>query len=142
MQTLLIIILAIVASVLCLMFICTRKHMDSSWMLGGALIFTSCVLFCCMIWLANSGHNKVTQRSDLIDRYYSLLYRIDHVTAESDFNIRYDLYSDIAEYNDKLESNKRWQYNVWVGFAWSDIYDEFPFIDEWGFAQTYLSPSE
>lgn len=62
--------------------------------------------------------------------YESLTYQLENNIYDSDNNIgKSELYDKITDWNTDLARGKAMEHNIWVGIFWSDMYDEFDFIE-------------
>lgn len=62
--------------------------------------------------------------------YESLTYQLENDIYDSDNNIgKAELYEKITDWNTDLARGKAMTHNVWIGVFWSDMYDEFDFIE-------------
>ena len=67
------------------------------------------------------------------EQYNSLIARINAVENHEegyDILVNGDLYSDIANYNDRVRSGRYWNNSLWTNWLTMDIWDELPII-EW-----------
>lgn len=62
--------------------------------------------------------------------YESLTYQLENNIYDSDNNIgKAELYEKITDWNIDLARGKTMTHNIWIGVFWSDMYDEFDFIE-------------
>lgn len=62
--------------------------------------------------------------------YESLTYQLENNIYDSGNNIdKAELYEKITDWNTDLARGKAMTHNIWVGVFWSDVYDEFDFIE-------------
>lgn len=62
--------------------------------------------------------------------YESLTYQLENNIYDSDNNIgKAELYEKITDWNTDLARGKAMTHNIWIGVFWSDVYDEFDFIE-------------
>lgn len=62
--------------------------------------------------------------------YESLTYQLENSIYDSDNNIgKSELYEKITDWNTDLARGKVMTHNIWIGIFWSDVYDEFDFIE-------------
>lgn len=63
-------------------------------------------------------------------RYNSLVYQLENDIYENDNDLgKKELYDQIQDWNEDLARGKALQHDIWVGAFYSDIYDEFNFIE-------------
>ena len=62
--------------------------------------------------------------------YESLVYQLENDIYENDNDIgKKELYDAIQDWNADLAEGRVMQDNVWVGMFYTDMYDQFEFID-------------
>lgn len=62
--------------------------------------------------------------------YESLTYQLENNIYDSNNNIgKSELYEKITNWNTDLARGKAMTHNIWIGIFWSDVYDEFDFIE-------------
>ena len=67
------------------------------------------------------------------ERYDSLVYQYEN-EIYCDYNVVYDLLTDIREYNEDLTYHQEIQDDFWIGIFYPNIFDQFELIEldeEW-----------
>lgn len=63
-------------------------------------------------------------------RYDSLVYQLENNLYDNDNDLgKKELYNEIRDWNENLARGKAIQYDIWVGWFYPNIYDNFEFIE-------------
>lgn len=78
--------------------------------------------------IANIGvDGQIAAKQQLHD---SLVYQLENNLYDNDNDVgKQELYEKVTEWNTDLARGKALQHDLWIGIFYSDIYDQFDFID-------------
>lgn len=63
-------------------------------------------------------------------RYESLIYQLENNLYDNDNDLgKKELYDEIRNWNEDLAEGKTMQHDLWVGWFYPNIYDDFEFIE-------------
>lgn len=63
-------------------------------------------------------------------RYNSLVYQLENNLYDNDNDLgKKELYDEIRDWNEDLAEGKAMQHDIWIGWFYPNIYDEFEFIE-------------
>lgn len=63
-------------------------------------------------------------------RYESLVYQLENNLYDNDNDLgKKELYDEIRDWNEDLAEGKALQHDIWVGWFYPNIYDNFEFIE-------------
>lgn len=63
-------------------------------------------------------------------RYESLVYQLENDLYDNDNDLgKKELYDEIRDWNEDLARGKAMQHDIWVGWFYPNIYDNFEFIE-------------
>lgn len=100
--------------------------------IGSMLLFIFGVLATAImiiaIFFANVGtEGKIASNRQ---RYDSLIYQLENNLYDNDNDLgKKELYNEIRDWNEDLADGKAMQHDLWVGWFYPNIYDDFKFIE-------------
>ena len=91
----------------------------------GVLAIIIMIISIIFVNVGSEGKIAANQR-----RYESLIYQLENNLYDNDNDLgKKELYDEIRNWNEDLAEGKTMQHDLWVGWFYPNIYDDFEFIE-------------
>lgn len=105
-----------------------REGISIACIISSVLAWFAAVIMFFIIAANNLGAQGTIAANQ--QRYESLVYQLNNDLYDNDNDLgKKDLYNQIQEWNEYLATGKAMQHDFWLGVFYSDIYDQFEFIE-------------
>lgn len=95
----------------------------TSWVIGGVCVIVAIIA----IITAAAQDGIVTE--NLIAQREAIEYRLEQCEEDTNVMINGGVYDDLVEYNAEVRRHRRWTYDLWVGWFYSDGPAELEYIE-------------
>lgn len=121
-------IFVVLIAIIIISFIITLKSRNEILAIIPGVSLAVLLILAITAVLKNIGYSGDMEANKKL--YESLTYQLENNIYDSDNNIgKSELYEKITNWNTDLARGKVMTHNIWIGIFWSDVYDEFDFIE-------------
>lgn len=90
-------------------------------------LFATIIMLISIIFANVGSEGKIAANQR---RYESLVYQLENDLYDNDNDLgKKELYDEIRDWNENLAEGKAMQHDIWIGWFYPNIYDEFEFIE-------------